>query len=92
MSQAGDVLGLNSVLRNSSYDTTVKTLEPCRTDFIPQAELIDLMERSHAGAHAILTILSYELVNLQNAPDLLRQILLLYRSITLSFIADESCQ
>ena len=64
MAQAGDVLGLNSVLRNSSYDTTVKTLEPCRTDFIPRAELIDLIERSHSGAHAILTILSYELVEL----------------------------
>src|SRR5215203_1527426 len=26
---AGDVLGLNSVVRNSSYEATVKTLEPC---------------------------------------------------------------
>ena len=64
MAQAGDVLGLNSVLRNSAYDTTVKTLEPCRTDFIPRAELIELMGTSPAGAQAILTILSQELAEL----------------------------
>src|SRR5215211_3788823 len=35
MAQPGDVLGLNPVLRGAAYDTTVKTLESCRTDFIP---------------------------------------------------------
>ena len=64
LAQAGDVLGLNSVLRSSSYDATVKTLEPCRTDFIPRAELIELIEKSHAGARAILKILSHELTEL----------------------------
>jgi CRP/FNR family transcriptional regulator, cyclic AMP receptor protein len=64
LAQAGDVLGLNSVLRSSSYDATVKTLEPCRTDFIPRAELIDLIEKSHEGARAILKILSHELTEL----------------------------
>ena len=52
--QPGDVLGLNSVLRNGSYDSTLKTLEPCRTDFISRAHLIELMEKSHAGTHAVL--------------------------------------
>ena len=64
VAQAGDVLGLNSVLRSSSYDATVKTLEPCRTDFIPRAELIALIDRSHEGARAILKILSHELTEL----------------------------
>jgi len=32
---------LNSTLRNGSYDTTVKTVEPCRTDFISRVELIE---------------------------------------------------
>ena len=64
LAQAGDVLGLNSVLRCSSYDATVKTLEPCRTDFIPRTALIELMERSHAGARAVLRILSHELAEL----------------------------
>lgn len=62
--QAGDVLGLNSALRNSSYDTTIKTLEPCRTDFIPRAELLKLMQHSHAGTQAVLKILSRELTHL----------------------------
>jgi CRP/FNR family transcriptional regulator, cyclic AMP receptor protein len=64
IAQAGDALGLNSVLRSSSYDATVKTLEPCRTDFIPRAELLELVEKSHAGAHAVLKILSHELTEL----------------------------
>ena len=64
LAQAGDVLGLNSVLRSSSYDATVKTLEPCRTDFISRAELIELIEKSHAGARAILKLLSHELTEL----------------------------
>jgi CRP/FNR family transcriptional regulator, cyclic AMP receptor protein len=64
IAQAGDVLGLNSVLRSSSYDATVKTLEPCRTDFIPRAEMIELIEKSHAGARAVLKLLSHELTEL----------------------------
>jgi len=64
VARAGDVLGLNSVLASSSYEATVKTLEPCRTDFIPRAELVELIEKSHAGARAILKILSHELTEL----------------------------
>jgi CRP/FNR family transcriptional regulator, cyclic AMP receptor protein len=64
IAQAGDVLGLNSVLRNGSYDTTVKTLEPCRTDFIPRAQLIDLIGQSETGARALMKILSHELTEL----------------------------
>lgn len=64
IAQTGDVLGLNSVLRSSSYDATVKALEPCRTDFIPRAELLELIEKSHAGARAVLKILSHELTEL----------------------------
>jgi CRP/FNR family transcriptional regulator len=60
MAQAGEVLGLNSVVRNSSYDATVKTLEPCRTDFISRADVIELMRKSEAGTQAILKILSDE--------------------------------
>ncbi|HKU75239.1 MAG TPA: Crp/Fnr family transcriptional regulator [Pyrinomonadaceae bacterium] len=71
MVQAGDVLGLNSVLRNCSYDTTVKTLEPCRTDFISRVELLELMQQSSAGAYAILRILSQELTELTDRAKLL---------------------
>jgi len=64
MAQAGEVLGLNSVVRGAAYDTTVKTLASCRTDFIPRAELVELMETSQAGNQAILNILSDELTQL----------------------------
>ena len=71
MAQAGDVLGLNSVLRNGSYDATVKTLEPCRTDFISRIELIELMQQSRGGAQVILKILSRELTELTDRAKLL---------------------
>lgn len=70
MARAGDVLGLNSALRDGSYDTTVKTLEPSRTDFIHRAELIELMQQSHA-AQAILNMLSRELTELTDRAKLL---------------------
>jgi CRP/FNR family transcriptional regulator len=71
LAQAGDVLGLNSALRNSSYDATVKTLEPCRIDFISRVELLELMQRSESSAHAILKILSHELTQLTERARLL---------------------
>lgn len=71
MAQAGDVLGLNSVLRNCSYDSTVKTLEPCRIDFISRIELMELMQRSTAGCQAILEVLSRELAELTDRTKLL---------------------
>lgn len=64
IARPGEVLGLSSVLRNASYNTTVKTIELCRTDFMPRSELADLMERSQPAARAISQILSWELVEL----------------------------
>ena len=64
IAQPGDVLGLNSVLRNETFNTTVKTIESCRTDFIPRNDLVDLMERSQPTAHAISQILSREVAEL----------------------------
>jgi len=71
IAQTGDVLGLNSVLRNSSYDTTVKTLESCRTDFISRGQLIELMQQSQTGAQSILKLLSRELTELTDRAKLL---------------------
>ena len=61
---AGDVLGLNSVLRNSSYNTTVNTIEPCSTDFISRVDFLKLVDRSKPATCAILKILSHELTEL----------------------------
>ena len=66
IARAGDVLGLNSVLRDSVYNTTVKTIEPCRTDFSGRAEFIELIERSQPGAQAVLQILSREITEVTN--------------------------
>ena len=64
IAQPGDVLGLNSVLRNAAYNTTVKTIEPCRTDFIPRKDLVDLSGRSQPAAQAMSQILSREVAEL----------------------------
>ena len=64
IAHAGDVLGLNSVIRKLPYDTTVKTLEPCRTDFIAHADLMEFIQHSEAGAQAVLSVLSRELAEL----------------------------
>lgn len=66
LAHAGDVLGLNSVLQNAAYETTVKALEPCRTDFISHTELIELMRKSQTVTNAITKILSWELAELTN--------------------------
>ena len=71
LARAGDVLGLNAVLRNSAYDATVKILEPCRADFISRAELFELIERSDSVAHVVLKLLSNELIQLTERARLL---------------------
>ena len=71
LAQAGDVLGLNAVLRNSPHETTVKTLGPCRTDYISRDQLLELMHKSKLAADAIVKILSYELTELTNRTRLL---------------------
>ena len=73
IAQAGDVLGLNSVLRNASYNTTVKTIESCRTEFIPRKELVDLIQRNQPTAQAIAQLLSREVAELT---DRVRSLLL----------------
>lgn len=64
IAQPGDVLGLNSVLRNACYNTTVRTIEPCRTDFITRTELLNLIENNQPAAQAISQILSREIAEL----------------------------
>lgn len=64
IAQPGDVLGLNSVLRNASYNTTVKTIESSRTDFVSRTALVELVERSQPAAQAVAKILSREVAEL----------------------------
>jgi CRP/FNR family transcriptional regulator len=62
----GEVLGLNAVLLNSTYEATVKTLEPSRVNFISRAELMRVVENSEAGAAAVIKLLSRELAQLSD--------------------------
>lgn len=71
MAQAGDVLGLNSVLRNLPHDATVKALGPCRTDFVSRHELLEFIQQNEAGAQAVLRVLSQELTELTDRVKLL---------------------
>lgn len=64
IARAGDVLGLSSVLRSSSYNATVKTIEPCRTQFVSRAHLMEIVAKSPSGASAVSQILSRELTEL----------------------------
>ena len=71
VAQPGDVLGLNSVLRNLPYDATVKAIEPCRTDFIPRNELLGFIQQNEAGAQTVLNVVSRELTELTDRMKLL---------------------
>ena len=74
VAQPGDVLGLNSVLRNAAYNTTVKTIQSCRTDFIPRVGLVGLMQKSQPAVLAIAQLLSREMAQLtERARSLLLQ-------------------
>ena len=64
MAHAGDVLGLNAVLRNCAYEATVKTLEPSRVNFISRAQLTELLKNSEAGVLSVIKLLSRELAQL----------------------------
>jgi len=64
LARPGDLLGVNSVLQDSFYDTTVKTLETCTTEFITRAELIEVVKQNRAGAEVMVTMLSRELAQL----------------------------
>ena len=71
IAQAGDVLGLNAILRNASYNTTVKTIESCRTEFIARKELVELMGKHQPAAQAIAQLLSREVAELTECARLL---------------------
>ena len=66
MAEPGEVLGLNAALRNSTYEATVRTFGPCRTDFISRGELMELVDKSDTARRLVLKILSSEVTELTN--------------------------
>lgn len=72
IAQAGDLLGLNSALKDSPYDATVAAIEPCCTGFISRSDLIDLLGRSERARVLVSEALSRELTGvLEHARALL---------------------
>lgn len=72
IAQACELLGVNSALKDSPYDVTVETLEPCRTDFISRADFIELLDRSKEARISVAAALSKELTQVvQHARSLL---------------------
>lgn len=61
IAQAGDMLGLNSVLKGSTYDATVELLERGQTDYIARTDLMDLLDRSERARTGLAEALSKEL-------------------------------
>jgi CRP/FNR family transcriptional regulator len=64
IAHAGNLLGVNSVLKGSRYDATVETLEPCHTDFISRTDFIALLDRSEKARIGVSDALSSELTEL----------------------------
>ena len=64
IARPGDVLGLNSALRNESYNTTVQTIESTRTHFISREQLVEVIKENQPVAYAISQILSREIAEL----------------------------
>lgn len=61
IAQAGDMLGVNSVLNNLPYEVTVEVLERCRIDFISSADVINLLDRSKTARARVWQALGKEL-------------------------------
>ena len=62
--QAGAILGVNAVLRNTTYDLTVRTIESCRTDYIPRAAFMALLGKSEQARIGLAETLSRELTGM----------------------------
>ena len=61
IAQAGDLLGVNSVLNNLPYEVTVEVLERCRIDFISSADFLNLLDRSKSARARVWQALASEL-------------------------------
>ena len=61
IAQAGDLLGVNSVLKGLPYEATVETLERCRIDFVSHVDFIKLLDKSKTARVGVSQALGSEL-------------------------------
>lgn len=71
IAQAGDLLGVNAAFNDSPYDATVRTIEPCRTDFISRSAFLELLDRSKSARIGLAEALSNELTEMVERARLL---------------------
>jgi CRP/FNR family cyclic AMP-dependent transcriptional regulator len=61
IAQPGDLLGVNSVLKDEPYEVNVQLLERCRIDFISRTDFINLLDRSKSARARVWQALGKEL-------------------------------
>lgn len=61
IARAGELLGVNSVLRQLPYEATAETLEACRTDFIPHSDFVGMCSNNKEVGESVLEALSRHL-------------------------------
>jgi CRP-like cAMP-binding protein len=57
----GAVIGLPAIFSGEPYSLTAQTKTACRLDFIPRAELLDLLRRNPRAGFEIIRVLSEEI-------------------------------
>ena len=67
----GELLGLNAALTGQPHSATVQTLERCRIDFVPRAELLRLLDRDKRVYAEVAHALSRKLNNVVDHARLL---------------------
>jgi len=72
IAHASDLLGLNSALKGSKYDSTAQALELCRTEYIPRSAFTKLLDRNTNARRGLYEALSWELAEVvENSRSLL---------------------
>src|SRR5687768_13042480 len=61
IAEAGDLLGVGSVLSGRPSEATVETLERCRIDFVSREDLLKLLDRDKKACLGVAHVLSNKL-------------------------------
>lgn len=62
----GSVIGLPAAFSGEPYSLTAKIKTACRLDFIPRAELLDLLRRNPQEGFDVVRMLSEEIFQMRN--------------------------
>lgn len=63
---AGSVVGLPAAFSGEPYSLTAETKTACRLDFLPRAEVLDLLRRNPRAAFDVVRMLSEEIFEMRN--------------------------